>query len=133
LRTFSNQYRDKGYVCTFDYEPSSRKYALNMRKGITTIIIRDGFFNGKPDKSRVELTSFDVLFSLDKSIFAKYYSDYPLDEYLLRLDEAFELVDSFADGNYNLTSEKSLLGKEKQYLNIELDGQVEHLLGKSIR
>lgn len=133
LEIFASKYQQKGYQRHFVVDEKTNKYELRLEKSDKTLVIRDGFYRGEFTKGEARITSFDVLLTVESSVFAQYFSDYPLEEYELRLGEAINLIDAFDRGDYTITSEKTFFGKKKLYLNIEIDGETYRLLGKALK
>lgn len=128
LRTHLEEYRSLGYDQKLVYEKRTNKYEVRIGKGKKSVVIRQGYSQGKPDRKVTELTSFDVLFQVGGVLFLKYVSDYPLEEYSKRLNEAFAFVSAFFANNYTISSERYAFFWKKKYLNLRVGGETEHLL-----
>lgn len=133
LKEFTSVYSKRGYEYGFVFDNSSGNYMLRLSKGSKSATIRDGYINGRLSLKPRELTSFDIILTLEDKVFLKYISDYALEEYSDHLVSAFEIIDAFFEGSFNITSEKYFIFQRKNYLNLQVGDHEEHLLqtGKS--
>ena len=119
----------KGQSFAVDSQYSEYAYLLKISKGRLSITIRDGYFtDGNVNARPVELTSFEVFFTVNNERFAHYVSDYPLDEYGQRLDEVIELVHIFFRERFTISDDRFLIFMKRRYLNIRSAGVEYHFL-----
>jgi len=122
------KYRRSGFTVEFQSDDSNYEAIIN--KDDKKAIIRDGMVRGdawnkKPPKD----TSFDVLFITNGTTFLKYMSDYPMDQYPIRITEAFNFIDNFFAENYTITNERYFYFWNKDYMHICVNDEISHLLG----
>lgn len=133
LENQAGYYADKGYRVVFNHDNATNNYELKLSLAEDiAATIRDGYMNGQSTNSPTNDTSFDIIFKVGDTLFAKYFSDYPLSEYEECLGDAFQLLDAFFSKDYDITLENKLFFRKKKYLNIPLSGATEHLLGKDL-
>lgn len=127
LRKRLEQYKKDGYSTHLREDGSN--YDARISRADKAVVIRDGYYgdarrNSKPPA----ITSFDVLLSIGRSTYLSYISDYPLEEYPDRMQDAFDLADNFFAGNYTTSEERSMLFWHRKYLNVNVNGEILSLL-----
>lgn len=127
IKQIEKDYLSKGYEVHAKYAENA--YRIAITRNDLSVTIRDGYFS-KTDinSSEVTLTSFDVFFNVKDVKFAHYISDYPLAEYPDRLNELFKIITEFFHEEYSISEKRYLLFWQKRYLNVEVDGVMEHFI-----
>jgi hypothetical protein len=129
LEQIKEEYSKQGYDAQLEVDPQTNKYELLLAdKNGRAVTYRDGYREGKARGAAVEITSFDILFSTKRGTFLDYVSDYPIEEYMERLDESLELVNNFFTGQYTISDEKYLIFWRKKYLNISSKSGTHHFI-----
>jgi hypothetical protein len=127
IHTMSAAYKEQGYEVEEEYAQNA--YRVSIQKNNQSVEIRDGYISDTNINTRpIELTSFDVFFILDKKKYLHYVSDYPLGEYIQRLEELKPIFDSFFKGAYTVSFDRNLVFWHKEYLNIDTKSSIYHFM-----